>query len=316
MKLSRPEKQLERYSKLYAKAFSMVPTLVSDKGKNGVPDWPSYCFLPFAGFYSALCYQYRTDSLSLNQGIDLLYCSLYGTWQYSKGIYRFDHALISALRDTDISGDLPWEPLLRLPEPCIYIDLIDYGVEFEEGEPVYGVFVALEYDVNTNIPELRIAFDLADHLWSAVVILGPWTLAEALRKVAISASRTAGREISYDDDTIKSLSQTLTPIINLCLYLCSEEPDLEPESKQSRSQRAPAKTPKLVPAAKAKYINVGRQISKSLQSLYVVVPGAKKRPHMRRGHWHGFWRGPRDGKREFFYKWLPPQIVAAGVDEK
>ncbi|RMF85262.1 MAG: hypothetical protein D6736_17640, partial [Nitrospinota bacterium] len=42
----------------------------------------------------------------------------------------------------------------------------------------------------------------------------------------------------------------------------------------------------------------------------VSKPRARPRPHIRRAHWHSFWRGPRQGPREVVVKWLPPIPVA------
>lgn len=45
------------------------------------------------------------------------------------------------------------------------------------------------------------------------------------------------------------------------------------------------------------------------------VVGARKRPHIRRAHWHSFWTGPRDParahEREKAVKWLPPIAINA-----
>lgn len=39
-----------------------------------------------------------------------------------------------------------------------------------------------------------------------------------------------------------------------------------------------------------------------------------KRPHMRRGHWHNFWTGPRDGDRKLVLHWIPPTFIGAKED--
>lgn len=41
------------------------------------------------------------------------------------------------------------------------------------------------------------------------------------------------------------------------------------------------------------------------------INGRQVRAHLRRGQWHGFWSGKRDGleDRIFSYRWLPPQVI-------
>ncbi|MPX31764.1 hypothetical protein C0126_09205, partial [Moraxella catarrhalis] len=39
---------------------------------------------------------------------------------------------------------------------------------------------------------------------------------------------------------------------------------------------------------------------------------SKKRPHIRRGHWHGHWHGTGQAK-EFKIKWQPAIFVNSGV---
>ena len=44
---------------------------------------------------------------------------------------------------------------------------------------------------------------------------------------------------------------------------------------------------------------------------------ASPRPHMRRGHWHHFWTGPKakPKERKLILKWLSPMAVAADPED-
>ena len=55
---------------------------------------------------------------------------------------------------------------------------------------------------------------------------------------------------------------------------------------------------------------IGRRIRKAAQGEGTGAGGAV-RAHLRRAHWHGFWKGPRKevDKREMVVKWLPPIMV-------
>ena len=50
-----------------------------------------------------------------------------------------------------------------------------------------------------------------------------------------------------------------------------------------------------------------------------VEQGERRRPvpHIRRAHWHSFWKGPRkeEEKREIVFHWIPPLPVGYKVSE-
>lgn len=37
--------------------------------------------------------------------------------------------------------------------------------------------------------------------------------------------------------------------------------------------------------------------------------GARKRAHTRRGHWHHYWTGPKNGERKLILKWTAPTFI-------
>ena len=45
-------------------------------------------------------------------------------------------------------------------------------------------------------------------------------------------------------------------------------------------------------------------------------PGAPKRPHTRRGHWHHYWVGSdKDNSRKLILKWTAPMFIGGGSDD-
>ena len=113
-------------------------------------------------------------------------------------------------------------------------------------------------------------------------------------------------------------------MLQLLLYLCSEEPDMpqieHPQKRRTFSGgvRSP-KEPQVwdvgvrVSNAIRNYKNHERSAEKELSS----VQGAHSspRPHVRAAHWHTFWVGPRSAKfpdRKPIIRWLPP--IPIGMD--
>ena len=74
----------------------------------------------------------------------------------------------------------------------------------------------------------------------------------------------------------------------------------------------------MFPAQKIRYWSVGktsgdliRKASEAKEIQGDAHKGHTKATHIRRGHWHGFWSGPRNDplKRRFNYKFLFPILV-------
>ena len=117
------------------------------------------------------------------------------------------------------------------------------------------------------------------------------------------------------DTAVQAIGASVNPLLSLVLYLCSEEPDVE-DREQPAAQPAypaPKKTKRgwrLFPANKPRMWEVGRTFGAKLHRRSEGTTDRKVTPHLRRAHWHGYWRGPKHGERKFFYRWIPPVLVA------
>ena len=110
--------------------------------------------------------------------------------------------------------------------------------------------------------------------------------------------------------------------LSLVLYICSDDaeirdrdtPDWEPGFPRSKVTKG---RERLFPADRNRIVDVGKELGVMLregatQDKQSVPTGRTVRPHMRRGHWHGFWTGPRKVNRDqqkLVLKWLPPLFV-------
>lgn len=143
---------------------------------------------------------------------------------------------------------------------------------------------------------MRRLMDVNDHLWNEV---DEWS------------GVTAGSEWHSDRTPAASWKDTqvrLFPVaVAAMLYTLSDQPDMARVSapRQAGSGR--------ISNAKFSMVDVGIRIGAALRnsrSLASKSPstglGASKAPHIRRGHWHRFWTGPRDGERKVILRWLPP----------
>jgi len=321
----RPLEHLNNLSRRYPEAWKQVDIFRQGKG-NDLPDWPDWCFMPMAAWYSVVANNAGIDRLPLHLIGDVAHLAAIGTWRYSQGVYRFDPETANALSDTVLHGEMPVDVIFRLPEWSLYIEMPeDYQWDKKR---LFGFWAHLEYDINTHQRELRLLLDTESGLVTQILHIGLWTVTEAIdRWFSESERQSIAASMPMPDRTIvnnlvEKFSVAINPLISMLLYLCSDEPEISnrdyPDHKPTYAR--PSKTKKgwrLFAPPKPIIWSVGEQIGDKLRQANVSAPtGQTVRTHLRRAHWHGFWTGPRTGKRQFRYKWLPPIIVGHIDDPK
>lgn len=247
-------------------------------------------------------------------------------WRYSQGVYHFDDNLLVALKDTDTDKPIPIDVVVRLPEYAIYIQLPDWFFESLPG--VVGTLVFYDFDYGTQLLELRFVLFLEEY--EPVQIVIPLeeglSVSETLAKLtapAVEYMRQKGMPETLPDEQYKKDVQSL---VSLVLYLCSDKPEINDLRQPGKSPSRPK--PKkvkggmaLFPPQQLTVWEVGRSLGQALRDAAAQKPEyaggthASHRAHVRRGHWHGFWTGPRKGDRTFVLKWLHPMLVGMEKSE-
>lgn len=311
----RPLHHLVTAGKLYPAAWKMVDQFRADRGKS-LPAWPRWCFMPMAGWYAIVSAdQGGAPIIDLNLAQDISRLAAIGTWRYTQGIYRFDADLQAELTDTILTGEMPVEVLLRLPEWCVYIETP--GRTWLE-TVLHGFWAHLEWDTNDGRIELRLLLDLEDSLTGLPLHLGPWPLVEAVTRFCNEGARQSMLHkrgaLLRPADADQALAESVNSLLAMILYLCSDEPEIKSPDGTTPSRPEPKRTKKgwrLFPPDKPKIWRIGEEIGSILRRGRAIAdsPGAKSpRSHIRRAHWHGYWIGSGEQKR-FKYKWLSPIVV-------
>ena len=313
--------ELHAFLKPYKGLNSLVNDFLQERGSK-LPDWPEWCFLPVAAWYSVVSARYKVPFLSPNLIQDVPVIAALGTWRYTQGIYQFNKDLAQELLGMPMEGSIPVEVLYRLPEWCVYIELPEpLEIDFRT---IKGFWTHLEYDVNTTKPELRVLLHTNEGIETTIPLhLEACTVADAIGagidesmlqmmihdKQIIDEGITKSGMVDY----YKSI---LTPFINLILFLCSDTPEIDNERKpgSSPSHPQPKKTKKglqLFPTDTPTIWKTGFESGNKLRTFNhsMNITGRHVRAHVRRGHWHGVWTGPKTGKQTFKYNWMPPMIV-------
>lgn len=317
----RPVDHMRTASKVYPRAWQFVNKFRAGCGTK-YPKWPAWCFLPVSYWSDIILDDVGSGQIPIKQVADIGRLAAIGTWRYSQGIYRIDPDVFSALWSTPISGIIPAEVLLRLPEWCVYIETP--GRMFDDSS-LFGYWVHLEWDAKNQRRELRLLLNTDKKLWPVPIHLGNWPLVEALKRATDESAKhiSGGPPVPVPQtNDLYYLSTMLAPLISLVLYLCSDEPDYsDPQKRPSRPHAKRTRKGWRMFAPEAPRIwtigdELGRKIRDSEKSVRSKSRKSGVRPHLREAHWHGYWTGPRDGVRRFKYHWLAPIFVGKTNDEE
>ncbi len=316
MNIPRPKQHLIAAGKLYEGAWRQYDAFRQDRGRDGLADWPEWCYCPMAGAY-AIVSGGGSHRVPVDRIGDVARLAAIAAWRVTQGIYRFDEVLLGHLLDTPLTGDLPCEVLHRLPEWCVYIETPG---RTWYGQPMHGFFAHLEYDTNTSRDELRLLIDAEDDLVPVPIHLGPWPLQEAVAR-AIDVSRVHATAIGMTIPAAvqRDISSTAEPLISLLLYLCADEAEVGDGA--TRPDFPKAKRTKLgwrlFPADKPTVWDVGVRLGAALRKAQERLRSdgegthARPRAHIRRAHWHTYRVGA--GRSDRRLKWLPP--IAVNVED-
>lgn len=300
------------YTKRYPGIWNAVQLL------RDAPDlsWDkNRCYLPIAGGIAVADYfRMPNDAVFVVPAI--------AAWRQSKEVYTFDPDLAEVLYDQSEDTKIPCDILMQLPFFCVYID---------SGK--YRFFSHLEHDQNDGRWELRFARIMNNGKFSRGYLhLGDYTLSESIA-AGIDESMRQMERAETDEEFKSYLEQSsrqeddcgsdvlnqkvLGEMLQLVLYICADNADVRQSGENQRTYRKP----KHDSDVKDKYREVrkwdtGFYVGSSLRSARSQSSShdgsggtaGRKRPHMRRGHWHHFWRGSQ-GNRELVLHWVLPIMV-------
>lgn len=177
----RPRKHLAAMGAKYPNAWRQVDYFREWRGRDGLPDWAEWCFLPMAAYYAIVSARVGRDGMPKGMGEEMGRLAALGAWRTTQGIYRFDPALYGAIRDTPVDGALPCDVLFRLPEWCVYVETPDMDAWMGRWR-IHGFYAHLEEDTNDGRAELRLVLDIEDGPLALPLHLGDWPLLEAINR--------------------------------------------------------------------------------------------------------------------------------------
>jgi len=288
---------------------------------NSVPDW---CVMPTMFPFLLLTARYG-EPFYLSHMDELMTMATTYIWRCSKGVYRFAPEIYQALVCQPLTGNLPLECLYHMPEWAVYIETP--GLSYER-IPMEGFIAHLDYNLFSRGVDLQFAI-FREGIAAPKMIalpLGEGTLLDAMDRVDrvddMLAGPTAGTRYVGSRDEYR---QTFSSMLQLLLYICSDEPDMPEIEHPQRRRRLSGG----VRAPEAPRVwDVGVRVSAAIRRFNGKAPVATEsgaassghaspRPHVRSAHWHTYWTGPRDAVfplRKPVMRWIPPLPI--GMDWK
>lgn len=276
-------------------------------------DWPKSVFMPFGLWPSFLESHYRLPMGSFDpthpflRGVAQVF-SCIAPWRATQDIVRFDPEVEAELKDMDLAGKLPVDILSRLPAWAVFIDA---KVEMD-GDAFDGFFVQLDMHPTGGM-YLALTFQGPENIQQRVPIaLGNFTLAEALAE--IDGYGTGEKETVKPTD--RGLIQALNMVIYLCAYGLQDREDNAAANIAYPKPKRIKKVWRIMPPAKPKIHVLGSTFGDGLRRDRKGggKSGGTVRPHIRRPHWHHFWKGYADEKK-LIVRWLPPIFVGNYEEE-
>ena len=322
---SRLNNYLRFHADAYPSAWKQFEMFRAMRGK-GLPVWPAWCYCPLAAAY-AIVSGGGSNRVPLGRVQDVGILAALGAWRMGKGIYQFDPSLLTALLDTPLDGNLPTAVIYSLPEWCVYIDLSGASVPWGD-DTLSGFFAHLEADATNGRHELRLVLDMADRLVPLPLHLCADTLDECVASALVEAERQAALQgiNAHTGIGTHAVTRAVAPLVSVLLYLCTEAADMADHAGKKYKPSKPTYKKikgclRMFPAEAPTTWDVGYRIGAKLRAAEAadrITPQgethASPRAHVRRAHWHSFWKGSKKNtnERTAVARWLPPIPVGLG----
>ena len=324
---------LHEVTEFFPQAWSQMEDFHKHNGVGGLPAWPIWCYAPMSMAYAVVTsgapFDAIEDTISAAQAAQCV--AALAPWRLNKEVYVFDQDLAEALYEQDCDLDVPAEFLLSLPYDCFYVHTPGLAID---SAIIHGFFVHLEYDINTEERELRILFVPQEDTKMAIgfpIHIDSGSISNSMELTMMESVKTA-MDLGRSDILHMAVSANeqaneyvglLRKAVQLVLYILAENAEIEPDAEQhTTTHRGKVIRDKYREVRKwdvgfrTGSILRARKVSYA-QSVSSNANGrTPPRPHLRRGHWHHYWTGPKvcQESRNLVLRWVAP-IAVGGADE-
>lgn len=246
-------------------------------------------------------------------------------WRTCRQVYKFEPNLSRSLADTRLPDTMDVSVLDRMPYPVIYV-CAPYELTYENGEKlrIDGFFALVDSYVRRGIDFEPIQAERSLLIFPLVAGHPEWRLFSALSLEVdtlgemvddiVAGDAFNPNELANDEYQRDSARWEINYILNHLLYLISENCEQEVVYRPSGNGKRRNKTSQSTIHA------VGTRVGRAIGQAKVHYRGERHdgtgrspRTHVRCGHFHSFWVGPRSvpEERRLIVRWLDPLVVNA-----
>lgn len=268
---------------------------------------------------------------------------LFGTWRNTMGIYHIDKdifvdAMVSPIPEETpsiIFENLPeWSQYIQFPKGVqLNVTYADFFGKNAQRHEVLGFWATFDY-APVNGRRAKILNIVLHHEGTVRGVNGYYVPMRIELNPALSVKASLKKTLmeqlgqSYDPITSeiyseKDIEMGLS-LLSMLLFLCVEEPDIalingEPMTREQLTRPKYAvnkKSGRFIPPSSPHFYEVGKRLGGEMRVMREQLEIAKSdtktprrvKPHIRKAHWHGVWRGTGQDKHFHTY-WQPPVFV-------
>lgn len=318
---------LKKLSARYPGIWDEVEQFRVLNGSSSTLIWEPWCYLPTIASLSILqqlsgikgdLHQLPRDQIEAIASV-ASYFSALAPWRKSKEVYVMDEAMQELLFDQ--GGDLALDAdiLLHLPYPCFYIQFSP-AVVFA-GEQYHGVFVYLDDNFVEHQQQLTLVYLQPDG--ESTMIVPVHLEAKTISESMAITERLIMRTLPDRASAVAQQFELLRRTMQLVLYICAQNAEITPSPEQASHTKRSSAGVIVDRYAEIRKWDVGIRVGNAVRNYRrqqettpvddLVRTHASPRPHMRRGHWHHFWTGPKNkpAERKLILQWVAPTFVTA-----
>lgn len=329
-KLPLPLQCVKDFEQEHPRCWEYIEDFREKRGKE-VPNWNDLVYIPLIDANSIFKVKYNNGKDDINQAS--IYAA-YAAWRQYKEIYSFSAELSEILfeqAEEDII--IPTEILYKIPYNSIYVNVSDnegFFVFFEQNVFTYQMELRFccveEHDGDTSITNVWVNLDEGNTV-SDGITKGLDGLKKYIGNVRYKIKINGEYVLQTEQQMFAEMFRIVSRYIQLVLYICAENAEVEENPQQKQiTRRSSDNRPKDV-FREIRSWDVGVKFAKNIKKSrqqpgdseterQYSGPGAPKRPHTRRGHWHHYWVGSdKDNSRKLILKWTAPMFIGGGSDD-
>ena len=248
-----------------------------------------------------------------SRNIDVSSLAAIISWKYTKSVYSINNYLADELIKSEAPTYIPVEYFEKIPEWSIFITGFEYFINTKNeffGEQLLGFWLTTSLDFNSK-RVIMFSFLFSNGSISSFPLrMDVENIMESYYEI------TSQSDFNTNISLISIYKELLNVAIPLSLFIIKQHVDNYEyiEKKSNAFFKKTKGLDRLFEAKKIKKTIVGEEIGKTIQlfkeKLTLYSNQGKVRPHVRRAHWHGYWKG-KSTEKEFILKWIPATLVNA-----